>query len=226
MRQRFEGSAVQELGRQLKTLDFGNQAMLLGAGLLASLLPLLVLTSAFASEHVDDDLALRLGLDRRPSDIVAHLFSSAPAPLNVGTITSLLFIGAGTLAVASSLQQIYEKVFHQDPRGIANLPRQLVWIAVLCCAVAFESVVVRPARHLSGGRVLAELDTFRIFAPFFWWTMHFLLAARVRWQTLLPSAVATGAFYVGLGIFSEFYFSSPSSPTVEPTEASGLSWGS
>jgi membrane protein len=43
--------------------------------------------------------------------------------------------------------------------------------------------------------------------PFFWWTMHFLLAARVRWRTLLPSAIITGVFYGGLGVFSKFYFS-------------------
>jgi hypothetical protein len=43
--------------------------------------------------------------------------------------------------------------------------------------------------------------------PFFWWTMHFLLDGRIRWRTLLPSAVITGVFYGGLGVFSKFYFS-------------------
>ena len=38
--------------------------------------------------------------------------------------------------------------------------------------------------------------------------MHFLLAARVPWRRLLPAALFTGAFYVGLGVFSKFYFSS------------------
>jgi uncharacterized protein (DUF2267 family) len=86
LRERLEGSAAQDFARQLKASDFGNQAFLLGAGLLSSLLPLLVLVSAFASERVDKDLALRLGLDHRASDIVARLFSSAPASFNVGTI--------------------------------------------------------------------------------------------------------------------------------------------
>jgi membrane protein len=44
-------------------------------------------------------------------------------------------------------------------------------------------------------------------APFFWWTMDFLLAGRVPWRKLLPSAVLTGIFYGGLGVFSRFYFS-------------------
>jgi len=47
-----------------------------------------------------------------------------------------------------------------------------------------------------------------IIAPFIWWTMHFLLAGRVQWSRLLPSAIATGIFAMGLGVFSKNYFSS------------------
>jgi membrane protein len=46
------------------------------------------------------------------------------------------------------------------------------------------------------------------FGPFLWWTMHFLLARRVPWTRLLPSALATGLFAAGLGVFSTLYFSS------------------
>jgi len=56
--------------------------------------------------------------------------------------------------------------------------------------------------------VWAVLVTFAIMTPFFWWTMHFLLAGRVPWRRLLPSAILTGVFFAGLGVFSEFYFSS------------------
>ena len=56
--------------------------------------------------------------------------------------------------------------------------------------------------------MLAALVTFAVMTLFFWWTMHFLLAGRVPWRKLLFSAIATGAFYVGLGVFSKFYFSS------------------
>jgi hypothetical protein len=62
--------------------------MLLGAGLLVSALPFLILLSAFASNRVDDDIAPRLGLDRRASGIVTHLLTSSPATLNVATATS------------------------------------------------------------------------------------------------------------------------------------------
>jgi membrane protein len=89
-------------------------------------------------------------------------------------------------------------------RGIYRL---VTWIAVLCVVVAAESLAERPVSSASAAGWLAPLVTVAIMAPFFWWTMHFLLAGRVRWRTLLPSAIITGAFYGGLGVFSKLYFS-------------------
>jgi membrane protein len=204
----YEGSLPQSFVKELNALDFSSEIILLGAGLLVSLLPFLILLSAFASNRIDDDIALRLGLDRRASGIMTHLFTSAPASLNVATVTSLIFVAAGTLAVAGSLQQIYEKAFRQDHRGVRGYYRLLIWIVVLCLVVAFESAIGRPVRDASAGAGLVVLVTVAIWTPFFWWTMHFLLAGRVPWRRLLPAAIATGVFYAGLGVFSEFYFSS------------------
>ena len=206
-RDRFEGSLAQSFLMRLKALDFASQAMLFGAGLLASLLPFVILLSAFASQRVDDDISLRLGLDRRAAGIVDHLFTSSPATLNAATATSLVFLIAGMLAVASSLQQIYEKVFRQDHRGLRDLNRLLTWIVVLCVAVVVESLAERPVIAVAAGGWLAPLVTAAIMTVFFWWTMRFLLAGRVPWRELLPSAIITGVFYGGLGVFSRFYFS-------------------
>jgi membrane protein len=194
--------------------------MLFGAGLLVSLLPFVILLSAFASQRVDDDISLRLGLDRRAAGIMDHLFTSSPASLNAATATSLVFLIAGTLAVASSLQQIYEKVFRQDHRGRRGLYRLLTWIVVLCLTVVLESLAGRPVSNVSAGGWLAPLITVAIMTPFFWWTMHFLLAGRVPWRQLLPSAIITGVFF-GASAFSPGSISSKrSSRTARRTERS------
>jgi len=206
-RKRFEGSLAQRFASELKTLDFTAQIMLFGAGMLLSLLPFLILLSAFASHRVDDDIALYLGLDRQAADIVTHLLTSSRASLNVATGSSLVFAIFGTLAIAGSLQQVYEKVFREDHRGIRGLYRLLIWLAVLCAVMTAEGAAARPVRDLSGGLGLAQVVTFTILTPFFWWTMHFLLAGRVSWRRLLPSAIATGLLFAALGIFSKFYFS-------------------
>jgi membrane protein len=205
-RDRFEGSFAQSFLARLKALDFADQAMLSGAGLLASLLPLVILLSAFASRRVDDDIALRLGLDGRAAAIVDGLFTSAPATLTVATATSLVFLIAGLLAVAGSLQQVYEKVFGQDHQGFRSWHRLLIWTVALGLAILAESLAGRLVSKADVGW-LAPLVTVAIMTPFSWWTMRFLLAGRVRWRALLPAAVITGACYGGLGIFSRFYFS-------------------
>jgi membrane protein len=206
-RKRFEGSLAHSFFTELKALDFSGQIMLFGAGMLIALLPFLILLSAFASRRIDDDIALYLGLDRRASAIVTHLLTSSPASLNVATATSLVFVTAGTIGMAGSLQQVYEKVFRQAHRGGRGLYRLLIWVAALCVALVAQGAAGRPVRHQAAGVVLGALVTFAILTPFFWWTMHFLLAARVSWRRLLPAAIATGVCFAGLGIFSKFYFS-------------------
>lgn len=207
-RDRFDGCLAQSFLQRLQALDFADQAMLFGAGLLVSLLPFVILLSAFASQRIDDDISLRLGLDRKAAGIMDHLFTAAPATLNAATATSLIFLVFGMVAVASSLQQIYEKIFRQDHhRSWRDLWRLLTWIVVLGAVVVAESLAERPVSAVTGGGWLAPLVTIGIMTPFFWWTMHFLLAGRVRWRTLLPAAIITGAFYGCLGEFSKFYFS-------------------
>jgi uncharacterized BrkB/YihY/UPF0761 family membrane protein len=70
-RDRFEGSLAQSFVMRLKAIDFSDQVMLFGAGMLVSALPFLILLSAFASNRVDDDISLRLGL---PSAISTGVF--------------------------------------------------------------------------------------------------------------------------------------------------------
>jgi hypothetical protein len=48
-REHFEGPLAQSFVRRLRALDFADQAMLFGAGLLVSQLPFLILLSALAS---------------------------------------------------------------------------------------------------------------------------------------------------------------------------------
>jgi hypothetical protein len=63
---RYEGSFAHRLFARLGALDFMNQAILFGAGVLLSLLPFLVLLSAFADERVDDDVAYTLDSTTAP----------------------------------------------------------------------------------------------------------------------------------------------------------------
>ena len=205
---RYEGSFAHRLFTRLGALDFMNQAILFGAGVLLSLLPFLVLLSAFADERIDDDVALHLGLDHRAATIVSHLFTQHGARWDSATALSLIVMVAGTLTVVGALQEIYEKAFDQPRRGLRDFPRYLVWIVVMCAVVAVPGTLADLLRSFSAGFVVVEAVTFGVFTPFVWWTMHFLLAGRVGWRRLFPSAIATGVFGAVFSVFSALYFSS------------------
>ena len=206
-RGRFDGSSAQIFLRQLGALDFVNTSILFGAALLISVLPFVILTSSLANKRIDADLSRHIGLNRQGALIVSQLFRSSPADSPVAIATAPIFAAAGTMAVAGSLQLIYEQVFGQQHRGWKDVHRFAAWVGVLFCVLVAESVISKPV-HATVGPVGQGLVTYAGVTAFFWWTMHLLLAGRVSWRRLLRPAILTGVFWMGLELVSAAYFSS------------------
>lgn len=204
-RQRYEGSVVQDLG----DVEFGNWIILFGASFLLSVLPLIILLSAFANRRIDDDIATRLGLDRQGTHVIDNLFTPAHASVDFGVFLALVLSLAGTIAVARSIQRLYQQLFgHPDVRGWSNMLRCFVWVAAVAAEVYVDAVISRPLRDLPGGRAFLGLGNLVIATALFWWGSHFLLRGREPWGRLFPASLATGVFWVGLGGFASLYFSS------------------
>jgi membrane protein len=206
VRARYQASWAAELGRELKALDFVNWITVFGASLLWSALPLIILLSSLANERIDDDLSRHIGLDSDGAQIVRTLFRGTPAHGVEPILTGFLFCFSGVVAVVSSLQLIYERIFGQRPRGWRNLPRGIAWIGALLALLTFDGVINRPVRHDAGP---AALDLLGLVTTtfFFWWTLHFLLSGRVPWRRLVRPAVMSGVLWLAFGLFSSVYFS-------------------
>jgi membrane protein len=206
-RRRYEESWVQDLAKRLAALDFGNWIVLFGASLLLAVLPLIILLGAIANERIDDDLSRHIGLNAKGARIIAGLFRTTPAhsasPIVLGVLVGL----AGTMAVAGSLQVIYERVFDQDHRGWHDFPRFLAWTVVLFALLIAEGSYDGPLRKLAGA-VVRDFASFALLAIFFAWTMHFLLAGGVPWRRLVRPALLSALFWLGLALVSSIYFSS------------------
>jgi membrane protein len=208
-RQRYEGSAVQDFFHRLGTVNFGDQIILFGAALLLSVLPLVILLSAYASHRVDNDIVGHLGLDNQGARIVEGLFRSDNVSFNLGIMVSLLLGIAGTVAVARSVQLIYEKSFEQpEARGAGKWVRCFVWVLVVGGVVMGEATLGRTLRDEPAGRLVLGVVELVALTVFFWWSVHFLLGGRVGWRRAFPAALATSLFWIGLGVFASLYFSS------------------
>jgi membrane protein len=206
-RGRYDGSSAQIFLRQLGALDFVRTSILFGSALLISVLPFVILISSLANRRIDADLSRHIGLNPQGALIVSQLFRSSRSHSAAAIVTALIFATAGTMAVAGSLQLIYEQVFSQQHRGWKDAHRFAAWVGVLFCVLVAESVISKPVRA-TVGPVGGGLVTYAGVSAFFWWTMYFLLAGRVRWRRLLRPAILTGVFWMGLELLSAAYFSS------------------
>src|SRR5215471_11759954 len=205
-RRRFEGSPAQIFVKHLAALDFTNTIVLFGAALLTSVLPFIILLSSLANHRIDNDLSRHIGLNTQGSRIVGQLFRASPAHSAGAIAAALIFAAAGTIAVAGSLQVIYERVFGQPHRGVRDILRFATWAGVLFGTLVAESVISGPMRAATG--FAGEgLVTYAGVTAFFWWTMWFLLAGRVSWKRLLRPAITTALLWIGLELFSSVYFS-------------------
>ena len=207
-RSRYERSFAHDLLEGLGAVDFGDRIINFGACLLLSVLPLIILLSGYASHHVEDDIARHLGLTAQGVQIVEGLFKSTATSFDLAVFVGLLLCFAGTIAVARSIETIYERAFGFPPlaRGQGWL-RCAVWVAVIG-AVLIADGALDKTLHSDLGSVGFACVEFLLFTLFFWWSARFLLASRQSWREVLPAAIATGLAWIGLGVFAALYFSS------------------
>ena len=199
-KQRYTGSSAEYLYGRLNTLDFINQGMLFAATLLLCALPFLIVVVALSGRSAATEIGRRLGLNGSAASHFNHLFAppTATSGAVIGT-TSMVFFVLGGIAVASSLQALYERVFDVGRLGWKGVFRQLVWLAVtLGGAFLFASYWGPAVRH--AGLVVLAIATLVWFTGFWWFTMWLLLGGRVSWRRLFPCALATGLFWLGMEI--------------------------
>ena len=113
-------------------MDFGDRIIIFGACLLVSVLPLIIVLSAYASHRIDDDIARHLGLSAQGDRIVEGLFTASNTSFNLAVLVGLLLSFAGTIAVARSVEVIYERAFDYPPLSRAQgWLRCTVWVVVI-----------------------------------------------------------------------------------------------
>ena len=198
---KYSVSAAEDLRRRLDALDFMNQAMLLAGTFLLCCFPFLIVLSALAGRGVASSFSRRLGLNRQAAADLGHLFNSAGATSATVTVITFVLLVLFALTGASVVQELYLRIFDLDPRGVRDLPRKLIWVG-LVVGSGFLSGLVGPWVRVGGPAVLA-IVILVAFTGFWWFAMWFLLAGRVPWRRLFPSAIATGLCWLGMvAVFS------------------------
>lgn len=201
---KYSGSWAEDLWGRLGAVDFMNESIMLAATFLLCAVPFMIVATALAGHSAVSTLSLRLGLNQQAANDVGHLFASSSATAAAISGTSWVFFILGGLAAASSIQALYRKVFQLRPAKWDKL-RALVWLALVVGWI----VLGNKAAHsfYNSAPALWWIVNIAGFIGYWWFTMWFLLAGRVAWRRLMPSAVATGLFWIGMLVFFHFLFS-------------------
>jgi len=200
----YSGSAAEELRHRLDALDFMDRAMILTGTLLVCVFPFLLVTAGLAGRSAASSLSRRLGLNRQASADLGHLFTSAGATSATVTGINFALLVLFGLAGVSALQELYLRIFGVNPRGARDLPHRLIVLG-LVVGWLFLGALVGPAVRAAGG-VAYGIVVLVAFTGFWWFAMWFLLAGRIPWRRLFPSALATGLCWLGMvAVFSAIF---------------------
>lgn len=206
VKRRYSGSSAEHLLQRLGAVDVINRGMQFAAVLLLCFFPFLIVLNALAGRSSVTGLARHLGLNHQAAGYVSDLFGPSSSTSASVTGLSYVFFILGGIAAAAAIQDLYERVFELKSSGMKATPRRLVWLGALFVGALFASWAA-PQLHSAGGPVLLGVFGLAALTLFWWFTMWFLLAGRVSWRELLPSAVATGLFWVGMEIVFSITFS-------------------
>jgi membrane protein len=195
-KEKYSGSSADYLWHRLNAVDFMNQAMIFAATLLLCAFPFLIIVSALAGRSSARELGRRLGLNHQATAAMGHLFASSAATSRAVTGAAWVFFILGGVAVAGALQGLYQRIFELDHRATRDMPRELIWLALWWGWLLAGGWVGPWVR--GRGPVVFGIVGLVVFTGFWWFTMWFLLAGRIPWRRLLPSAIATGVFWVSM----------------------------
>ena len=205
-RQRLDNSLAGRIWARLSELDFINQALLLAGVMTLWMIPALIVLDRIRGKSSVATVSRGMGLNPEASSHVSGLFSSGTSSTAI-TVGAISVVAFGLLGASGAIERLYELAFRLPGRGVKDLWRRVVWPVLLVASVSGMRALTGELESLPAAPLLVAVVSFALLVPFFWWSMHFLLAARKRWGELLSSAVVTALCWIGFGLFAEFYFS-------------------
>ncbi|HKG03555.1 MAG TPA: YhjD/YihY/BrkB family envelope integrity protein [Conexibacter sp.] len=191
---------------RLVEIQFVDRSIALGSLGFTALVPLLVIASAFlpGTDGLANELIERFHLHGSTAQLVREVFAQPDAVRqSVSWLGVLLLVGA-SLSFTRGLQRVYERAWRLEARGLAGTKSGLIWIA----GIVVWSTLFASARDslldLTGP--LASLIILLTGDAIMWlWSPWILLARRVDWRQLVPTALLTAVAMTAISIGSVIY---------------------
>ena len=200
--------------QELVRVGVVDRALVVAAQALLALVPLVVVLAAFLPAHVTgagmdrfDDVT---GLSRASGDMVTGQVEPLRSGSEIRAQTGWIGLVVAVLSASSfarALMRTYERIWELPPvagfrgrrRALGWLLGWLVLLQVLAVVGWARARVDSEVDHVSARALVGSVGIavqLVVAAALWWWTLHVLLASRVRWASLVLPAVLTGAAVV------------------------------
>lgn len=192
-----------------RDMELMHRAMGFAALGFLTLVPVLVLVAAAepnSGQGFARWLGQAIGVTHESQRQVERLFGVPDTALQRTTAFGLAALAVFGLTFGSAVQTGYEKVWELPTARWHTMWRHVVFLALLVAALLGFTNTPSPDDPVLGPLVVVVLDVIGTFL-FFWLAQRMLLGGRVRWNALVPGAVATTLGLLGLRGFSQLVFS-------------------
>ncbi|HMJ04284.1 MAG TPA: YhjD/YihY/BrkB family envelope integrity protein [Conexibacter sp.] len=187
---------------RLVEIQFVDRSIALGSLAFTAIVPLLVIAAAYmpGTDGLADELIERFHLHGSTADMVRQVFAQPDDVKQSLSWLGLALLIGSSLSFTRGLQRVYEHAWRLDARGWYGTRAGLIWIgSIVLWSTTFSAArdwLVDATGPLASLAILLAGD-----AALFLWTPWILLARRVDWRRLVPSALLTAvamtAFSVG-----------------------------
>jgi membrane protein len=178
-----------------------DRAVALAGQAFTALIPLLIVYSAIVSSATGEDFADKMisALELKGSTAAAVRQAFAPAgevESEVSLIGSVLLVGSA-LSFTRALQRLYQLSWDQAKLGLRAAKWGLIWLVVVIAIVTLRPII------LDGLHGIWLVALTIGFATCLWLvTPYVLLARRIGWQRLVPTALLTAVGMLAIEISS------------------------
>ena len=182
-------------------------ATVLAAQAFTSLIPFLVVSSAFGSgdEDFDDRVVERFDLDGKAARDVETLFADAGDVQSAVTWVGIVILVLSALSFTGAMQRTFQRAYEVPPkRGLAQLRRGLLWLLGVGLWFSVLSTF-RDELQDYGGAAISVAVSMAVGFVLWLWTPWVLLGDSVDVRRLLPGAAVAGVAGVLLSAASGIY---------------------
>jgi len=200
------GSLARACLDRLVELQFVDRSVALGSLAFTALVPLLVIASAFlpGTDGLPNELVRRFHLRGDTADLVNEVFAQPDAVRQSVSWLGVLLLIVAALSFTRGLQRVYEHAWRLEVRGLAGTRAGLTWIGGV---VVWSTLFAAVRDWLLGftGPVGSLTVLLAGNAVLWLWSPWILLARRVEWRALVPTALLTSVAMTAISIGSVVY---------------------